>query len=366
MLLVVGGLVATAAWTLHLSFERGRRTLPGSSYRSDAEGSRALFLLLEEKGHRPERLHRPAPPPGALLLSIEPRPMDSEPDQSLLEWLHQGGVLVLAESPATDLASWLSVLTGRQMSKPPLPLGERLGLKLSRGESQGRRTSCWACWPEDAAVLVGPAAAPVLLELSYGAGRVYALAQPAWFENGGIAEGEHLSWVLNLVLSTGRPIYFDEYRHGLEERPGLAYVIERYHLIPAAVSTLLFLALVVWRTSPRESEPAPLRTSPLYGEVRDSLIDVHAAVYARTLRPAEALSLLEHDVRQHLSAALGERRLLSTAEARAQAKERWPGAAARLEAALAELEGLKAKPPLHTADLIPLLRTLLTLLKEVG
>jgi hypothetical protein len=91
-------LAAGAGWVLVSSHQRGISAPVGSSLRSDAEGTRALFLLLEETGHRISRLTRPVPPEGAILLCVEPAPSPPGLDARLLDWLQEGGTLVLAAS----------------------------------------------------------------------------------------------------------------------------------------------------------------------------------------------------------------------------------------------------------------------------
>ncbi len=91
-------LSAGAGWILVSSHARGNSAPAGSSLRSDADGTRALFLLLEETGHRVSRLTRPAPPKGALLLCVEPASSPPALDARLLAWLQEGGTLVLVGS----------------------------------------------------------------------------------------------------------------------------------------------------------------------------------------------------------------------------------------------------------------------------
>lgn len=66
--LVLSAVAAGLVLPLLLAHERGRVYGPGSSQRSDGQGLRALYLLLEEAGARPARLHRPAPTPARAVL----------------------------------------------------------------------------------------------------------------------------------------------------------------------------------------------------------------------------------------------------------------------------------------------------------
>jgi len=391
-LAAAGILVGAAAWTVGLSYQRGTRFAPGSSYRSDADGVRALFLLLEETGHRPARLVQPSPPPGALLVMVEPRLVSPDRDRQVVEWIEAGGHLLLAvprrpdepspspaPSPSSSRRPSGKPSPAEEEARPAVPLAERLGLRAERaeaaleapegsplasvreleGETAAQR---FAVWPRGARVLAGSGAAPVLVELAVGRGTVTALADPALLENAGIARTARLELALALLLGPGRPVVFDELAHGVAESPGLAYVLARYGLLPAAFAALLFLALLAWRTSPAEAPPS---AEGAEGEVRDSLVDARAALYARTLRPRDALRLLERDLRHPLSRRLGSRRPLPWRELERRLRERHPALAPRLREALEELGRFKTRPPRSLADLVPFARRLTGLIQEV-
>lgn len=355
-LLGMGALGGAALWTLQARYERSRHTAPGSSYRSDARGARALFLLLEETGGRPRRLTRPLPPAGALLLSIEPLPQPPGRHQGLMHWLEEGGSLVLAGSGEAPVL--------RAVSHPlekPVSLAGALGLALADRE-EGEH--CWSRLPPGSRVLLGTREAPVLVSFPRGRGQVFALAEAAWLENGGLAEGGHLRLALDLLVAPGRPVAFDEYRHGLAERPGLGYVLARYGLLPAACAGLLLLGLLAWRASPREST-APAGEPPAE-RVRDSLVDARAGLYVRALKSRELAELMEKDLRHGLAEALGERQALSWERLRDRACARRSALAPRLDGILAALEAARRRPPPDPRALLPLSRDIADLVKEVS
>jgi hypothetical protein len=203
----------------------------------------------------------------------------------------------------------------------------------------------------------------VLAAFPYGRGRVFALAEPGWLENADLAKPGHLALALRLLAASGKPICFDEFRHGLEEQPGLAYVLSRYGLVPAACAGLLFLGLLVWRASPAEAErPVEGRAS---GEVRDSLLEIRSGLYTSALKPSDALTLLTEDLRQGMSAALGEGRALGWTDLKARVAHRRPALLPRMEALLRGLERYRLRPPAKTSELLPFSRDLATFLKEI-
>jgi hypothetical protein len=339
--LAVALLLGGTAWTLVLAYERGRQASPGSTHRSDARGARALFLLLEEMGHVPVRWTRPLPPKRVLLVSLEPEAAPPERDRELTHWVHEGGVLLLAAGDNQELA-------------------RLFGLALNEDKTAAR---WWAKRPTGAVVIRGTAAEPVVLQVRHGQGQVVAVAAPGWLENASLSQDDHLELALQLVLGPGRPIHFDEYRHGLREQPGLAYVLHRYGLLPAAFAGLAFLGLLAWRTTPPEAEPPGAEES--WGPIRDSLVEARATLYARSLRPRDALSLLERDLRRGLSTYLGARTLLPWRDLQRRLQERRPAVYRRLRSVLGDLQGLKAKPPLQLGDVVPLSRRMAALMKEL-
>jgi hypothetical protein len=344
--LAVAVLVGGTAWTLVVAYERGKQTAAGSTHRSDASGARALFLLLEEMGHRPVRWTRPQPPRGALLVSVEPESASDERENDLLTWVHEGGTLVIAAGPAT----------GDEASRLPWSLG------LTAAERPGG-PRWWSRRPPSARVLRGTEAEPVVVDYHHGLGRVIALAEPRWLENAGLSQEDHLDLALEAVLGPGLPIHFDEYRHGLRERPGLAYVLHRYGLLPAAFAGLCFLGLVVWRTTPAAAErPAE---EEAWGAVRDSLVEARAHLYARSLRPRDAAGLLERELRRELSSFLGSGALLPWKEVQRRVQERRPARAATLRSLASELSALRSKPPAQLAELVPVSRRVADFLKEL-
>jgi len=377
MIAVTGVLVAAAAWSLETNFRRGRETALGSSYRSDADGARAAFLLFKEMGHRPTRLTRAVPPPGALLVSIEPSPTPKAADLQLRNWLEEGGVLFLAFSKRAEKrrARW------RNLLRPPnRPITRSLGLQLTEekcgaaptdapdnpaaGLRLDEATAYWSRLPEGSEVLIGTEEKPVLARFSFGRGCVYALAGATWIENLGLSKADHLALAVRTVVRADRRLYFDEYRHGAIQRAGLAYVVGRYRLVPAATALVLFLVFVAWRATPREAELPP-EGERRATEVRDSLIDARSALYGRAFKSSDVLTLLERDFRDSLSGALGEAQPVTWREARQKVVQRRPELATRFGVILSKLERAKAEPPRRPRDLVPMARSMFTFVKEL-
>jgi len=243
-----------------------------------------------------------------------------------------------------------------------MPADSRLASVFPDWPSGDAAVYYWSAWPRDGRVLLGSPAQPILVEFSLGHGQVIALADATWLTNAGLARGERLRLALHLLRASGRPILFDEYRHGLAEQPGLAYVLARYGLVPTAFCALLFLALVAWRTTPAEA-PSPAEGGERM-PVRDSLIEARAGLYVRTLRSAEAARLVERELRSGLAAALAQP-LASWDALRRRLGERRPALAGQLDSLRRELEAERRDLRGALEGLVPLMRRVARFIQEV-
>jgi hypothetical protein len=321
--------------------------------------------LLENAGLRPRRLIERHPPPGVLLAVLEPRTSSPGRDLEIAEWIKKGGRLVLVAAPVEE---------GKTFGGPA-SLAEILGLRAARGAAPaapGARSPIrgfagetvaqhWSAWPRGAETWLGEAPRPVLVRLAVGSGQVVALSDPALFRNSGLGKGDHLELAMKLFVEPGLPVAFDEHAHGVAEQAGLAYVLGRYGLLPAAVCALLFLGLLVWRTSPPARGPAPVEAR----DMKDSLVEARAALYARTLRTPELLALVERDVLLSLGERLRLPAPVSGDEAVRRLEQRRPELAARFAAALSDLRARRATAAGPTAEDLVLARRLTSLIEEI-
>jgi len=368
--LALAVLAGSVVWTLGGSFERGTGFEPGSSLRSDPRGTRALYLLLEDAGLRPRRLIERQPPSGALLAVLEPRTTSPSRDLEIAEWVKRGGRLVLVAAPVEEGSEHsgfghsggasLAEILGLRAALGPAPAapGERGPLQGFVEETAAQH---WSVFPRSAEIWLGSAPRPVLVRLALGAGQVVALSDPAFVRNQGLREGSHLELALAIFVEPGLPVVFDEHGHGVAEQAGLAYVLGRYGLLPTAVGAVLFLGLVVWRTSPAPGAPPPRETR----DMKDSLVDARAALYSRTLKTPELLALLERDVLVSVGERLRLPAPVSAEEAVKRLEQRRPELAARLKHALDDLRALRATPGGPKADGLVLARRLTSLIEEI-
>jgi hypothetical protein len=384
-------MLGAGAAGLGVRYLRGTQFPPGSTHRSDGQGLRALYLLLEETGHHPRRLTRAEPPPlGALLVMAEPGPASTpDRDEAIVKWVMDGGELLLVlprppaevtvAAPDRPQAAGKEEKEARPQAAPKPPLAERLGLRVTAEEIWGgpMETSpfyrldlgeeladqFFSHWPREARHLLGGPEAPVAVELRLGKGRVVALADPGFLDNEGLGQGDHLFLALTLTAGRGREIVFDEFVHGVAERAGLAYVLARFGLLPTAFAALAFLGLLAWRTGSPEAPKQQTEATP--PEVRDSLVDARALLYSRALRPRDAVELVERDLRRNASTLLGATRLLSWEELDERVRERKPTLLGRLRALGNQTKAHRARPPARLSDVVPYAKIAAHLLEEM-
>jgi hypothetical protein len=377
-------LVAAAHWTVRARHVRGTDTDAGSSYRGDERGTRALFVLLQESGHDVRRLGDVAPGGPGRLLAISPRRVSARADVALLRWVDEGGTLVLAgtldEAPSKDAtkqpdggakqpgkdAGGIDEEDDLAPREPPLAgrlgLSRRTGPAAPAGGPWAARPalagltsdSWWSSVPAGAEILLGDATRPVQVAFSRGRGRVFALADATWLENARLRERPTLALALDLCGARDRPLWFDEFRHGLGEDPGLAFVLSRYGLVPAAWAALVLMVLLAWRCSVAES--AATGESDHGPPPRDARIEARASLVWAQLSPVELVEAVGRDVRAHLMRALGLPRGAPWRELRGALAAKRPGLVGRLDRVVAALGSQTSAPPRRHADVLPLAR----------
>ena len=151
----------------------------------------------------------------------------------------------------------------------------------------------------------------------------------------------------------------------MKEESGLAWILQRYGLLPFAFSAVLFLGLLVWKTSAPESPRPPPGEDA--APVRDALVETRASLYARSLSPKELLDLLEKDGRASLAEAMGgkaDHDCPPWPELVRRLGTRRPDLLRRLEEQVGKADWLRRHPPKRSDALVPLARKLSALEKE--
>lgn len=298
---------------------RGEYYSPYSSYRSDAFGTRRLYMFYEDAGFEPQRLKSELvmlEEPGILFV-IEPQSMmlpvlvaDRMPEfgafmehelDAVISWVSEGNVLVLAGSRGTELHERVGLgvrpgASGRTRTAPRTqlsPLTRKVkNLRARRGGGLELEDASWVelfATEEEQAGLRTLAAVRRL-----GEGVVVAVSDPYVFTNKGVKASANLMFAVQLAgLANGTRVYFDEYHHGFSDpRTIVSYVRERGFQF-ALLQALAVFVLFAWRARMRLGVPKRLSREVERGSAEYvrafSLIYRRAGLHASVIRATYAL-----------------------------------------------------------------------------
>ena len=232
----------------------------------------------EATGHREQAPDAGVPPrPARLLGAAEER------------WIASGGRLVIATAvslPEVELQRTDAAVTRKHL--PVLPTVRELHPNSVNG--LGGRVL------ERATVAFSRGGVPIAMRSVIGRGELWVLSTPEVLDNAHLAAADHLPLLTGLA-GRGRPVFFDESVHGVQDAVGPAELVRRWGLGPSVVLAVVALALLVWRRRATLGHPAPWedrRTESV------DLLDSLSLLYLRALRPAQALALYRQRLRHEL------------------------------------------------------------------
>jgi hypothetical protein len=132
----------------------------------------------------------------------------------------------------------------------------------------------------------------VVIERSFGPGSL-VLSADTYFVSNEALRRERYPALLAWLIGAHREVLFDETHLGVEEHPGVAALLRRYHLEGVLLGLLLVAGLFVWQNSAPLVPPSP--DQPDEGpttlvEGRESTAGV-ASLLRRSIAPADILSV---------------------------------------------------------------------------
>jgi hypothetical protein len=286
-----------------------------STYHAGPTGTRALYDFLNESGHKvmrwreePERLLSDAGRRVRTLVLIGSTqlPFADEHAKPMLAWVAQGGLLVLIDREPPHLllpksGDWL--INSRGFPFPVLdvdpadpadmtmgvtalqPVQATLYTQNVQAVFPSRFAARLRITPTEKAAEVdeeedevtassseegGSSPAPVvhvadeqgalLVDYSYGAGRIIILSDPYIVANGGIELRDNLRLATNAITSSGGLIAFDEYHQGRGiTRNAFVGYFAGTPVLPIAAQIIVLVALVLWTRGRRFARPLPLK-----------------------------------------------------------------------------------------------------------
>jgi hypothetical protein len=120
-----------------------------------------------------------------------------------------------------------------------------------------------------------------------GDGDLILISWPEIFQNGNLAEGDHLTFLV--ALAGKRPVYFDEVPHGIVSGDGALALMKDWNLGPFLAMLCGVAVLVFWRGGKRVGPP-----EDEHREVRSDSVDLVrslAALYKKVTPPSDAIDL---------------------------------------------------------------------------
>jgi len=137
-----------------------------------------------------------------------------------------------------------------------------------------------------------------------GAGDVIVVCVPEMFENKSLAADHHLAF-LTALAGNHRPIYFDEYAHGIASNDGALALMTEWRLGPLLILGGIAALLTFWRNARRIGLPDAEER-----DTRSDAIDLVAslgALYGRSMSNGDALVLYRAALERTVAAQSGLR-----------------------------------------------------------
>ena len=157
----------------------------------------------------------------------------------------------------------------------------------------------------------------VVARQTIGAGEVIVVTVPEMFENKNLAADHHLALLIALAAEPAavqpasrrryepRPIFFDEYAHGIASDDGMLALMTEWRLGPLLVLGGIAALLTFWRNARRIGPPDAEER-----DTRSDAIDLVAslgALYGRSISSAEAIALYRAALERTVAAQSGLR-----------------------------------------------------------
>lgn len=281
----------------------------GTSYDASDGGFRGVFLLMDELGYPVERSRRPTG--GHVRWVLSPDKVTAKDAEKLDGWIQRGGIALLALGDS-DLAEHLKLqVTVRgefRLTRNPFQLKGKLHpaaapdvTKLFAGETVVTGPPTNRTWGE----IDGQ---PLITIYPHGRGEIWLLSRPDVFTNGNLREADNavLACRLAEAMLRERPdgqLAFDEYCHGLRDRPSATELLFQPPVLGVTLEVLVLGMLVLWHYGVRFGA---LRTAPLAPRrSKEEFLDAMAELLTRNGDRAEAFRTVRDALRRQLEHMLG-------------------------------------------------------------
>jgi len=144
----------------------------------------------------------------------------------------------------------------------------------------------------------------VVARQTIGAGDVIIVSEAKMFENLHLAADHHLALLLSLAANH-RPVYFDEYAHGVASDDGALALMTEWRLGPLLILLGIAALFTFWRNARRVGLPDAEER-----DTRSDAIDLVAslgALYGRSMSNSDAIALYRSALERTVAAQSGLR-----------------------------------------------------------
>jgi hypothetical protein len=287
----------------------------GTSYDASGRGFRAAYLLLEELGYPVERSRRPTG--GGIRWVLFPSEASAKSDDDPGAWVRRGGTMLLATggeqfparlglhvtvtNPTAPLSLDKTPDRTQTVTGTPRPAEAPDVKRLLAGETvvegpSGERT--WGLIEGKPLVTIHP----------LGDGEVWLLRRPDVFTNANLRAEDNAALACRLAEAMlrghgGERLAFDEYCHGLRDRPDVGRLLLTPPVLYLTLQAALLTALALWHYGPRfgplRPAPPPARRS------KEEFLDAMTDLLTRKGDRGDAYRTVRDDLRHRLESAFG-------------------------------------------------------------
>jgi uncharacterized protein DUF4350 len=266
-----------------------------SSYATNAKGLAAYSELLSREGHPVTQLRTSLAQaqldPASTVVVLDPDALLSSEGRRLLDFVTAGGQLLIGgREPQSTLPAVISNLPpwspGAGARELPAPGRTRTLTGVTEVASAGEGGWSLGSLAGFHALLIDGSGAGLLLERSYGRGKLELLADVSPLQNRLLASADNAQLALNLAGGPGRPVSFVESVHGFGEQRGLAALPGRWWLTLGCLG----LAGLLWVLARARRLGAPEPTAMNEPLPRSDYVEAIALLLRRTNEPQELAS----------------------------------------------------------------------------
>jgi Domain of unknown function (DUF4350) len=215
---------------------------------AQADGSKAIVMLMEEKGKRVKEWRQPMKllpdHGGQVLVSLEPRGMTEGEREELLDWVALGNDWILLEGEPADWEdASFQFLEVEEYEEKERQLS---GLEVHGTMKGSARTPVRFIENPDVEALLTDDEGILAGRTQIGDGSVSLFLVPEWMTNKGIAQHDHFEAIWPNLQENWSVIWVDEYHHGYREQPGMLTLYPGWLIAGFAQLGLLLLLWIWW------------------------------------------------------------------------------------------------------------------------